>query len=108
MFADLHAVLIIGTAIVPALIVGFSHAWMPRPLRTIAAPTLVIVGVGTFSMLALFYPGAPIAEWCFPLMAMIVSGLFVKNPIAFGLLCRILPWIAVLLSVNHFVLLLRG
>ena len=108
MFADLHAMLIILTVIVPAIVVGVSHGWVLRPLRAIAVPTLVIACVGVFSMLLEFYPGAPTSEWLFPLLAIVISGLFVKSPKAFDLLCRCLPWAAILLSINHLVLLLRG
>ncbi len=105
MFVNLHVVLILMGVVAPVVAVGFSPGWRPRPLKRVfvAASPIVIVGI---LCLLLLMAGIPVAEWLFPLVGLVIAGLFVKSERAFQMLRWSLAGLATVLSING--LELRG
>ncbi len=78
MFPSLHAILILGTLVVPLTVVAVNHTWHPHPLQQVLGFVVAVLALGIVCMLLLM-PGVPIAEWLFPLIGIVLAGLFAKN-----------------------------
>jgi hypothetical protein len=93
--ANLHAVAVLGTLIVPLIVIAFSHGWHPRPIRQFLGFVVAFAVMGGLCLLLLML-GVPIAEWLFPLIGIVLAGFFVKSQRAFQALC----WGLLLMSVG--------
>ena len=72
MFVGVHAIVILGTLIVPLIVIGFSRGWRPRPIRHVLGFVAALAVMGAICLLLLM-PGVPIAEWLFPLIGIVLG-----------------------------------
>jgi len=108
MFADLHAVLVLAGVVATLVAIVWSPAWRPRPVRQTLVAAVPIVVVGTLCRCLLSATGIPVAEWLFPLLGVILGGLFVENQRAFQVLRWSLLGLSILLCVNGMFLRTNG
>jgi len=100
---SIHAVVILGTVLVPLAAVGVGFAWSLQRLPQVLGFLAATLGMGSFCLFLLM-PGAPIAEWVFPSIGIIIAGLFVKNRRAAWALVWVLVIAAGGLCANAFML----
>ena len=72
MLPSLHALVILGTLIVPLIVIALSHGWHPRPIRHVLGFVAALAVMGAMCLLLLM-PGVPIAEWLFPLIGIVLG-----------------------------------
>ena len=104
MFADLHAVVILGTLIVPLIVVAANPACRPRPWQEVVAAIAPIAVVGVIFLLGLSVTGVPIAEWLFPMIGVTIAGVLVKSNRTFQAIRWVLFVLAVGLGINGWAL----
>jgi len=107
-FASVHAVAVLGTLVVPAIVIAFSHGWPPPRQRRWILSVCAITLLGIACLLLLSTRGLPVTEWLFPLVAMIPTTMFVKSQRAFQALRSGLVLAAVVLCGTHLGLLFDG
>lgn len=107
MFPSLHAVLILGTLIIPLFVVARSHTWPPHRFRPVLGFVAAILGLGVLCMLLLM-PGVPIFEWLFPLIGILLAGLLAKPQQVAQRLCWGLLIASIALSLNALMLRVHG
>lgn len=108
MFASLHAVAVLGTLVVPATVIAFSHGWPPPRQRRWVYAISVIIIFGIMSGLLLSSRGAPVTEWLFPLVGMVAATMFVNSERAFRAVRSALLVATVVLWHSHLLLILDG
>ena len=108
MFASLHAVGVLGTLVVPGIVIAFSHGWPPPRQRRWLYAVCVITLFGIMSGLLLSARGAPVTEWLFPLVAMVPATMFVKSERAFRAVRSALLLATVVLWCTHLCLIFDG
>ena len=108
MFANLHAVVILGAVIAPLIVVGLSPAWRPRPAREVILAIAPIAAVGLIFLGLLSLAGIPIAEWLFPLIGATIGALFVKSNRAFQVIRWTMFGLSVGLCLNAMALRMDG
>jgi hypothetical protein len=108
MFADLHAIAVLSTLVVPAVVIAFSHGWPPPRERRWVYAFCAITLFGTISVLIPSARGVPLTEWVFPLVATVLAAMFVKSEGAFRTVRSGLLLATVVLWCNHFFLVSDG
>jgi hypothetical protein len=108
MYADLHALVVLGAAVAPLIAIGLSPGRRVRPVRAVLIGIAPIAAVAMMSLLILSATGVPISEWAVPLAATALAGLFVKSQRLFDALRWSLFVLAVLLCLNAMALRADG
>ena len=85
MLANVHAIAVLATLVVPAMLFLYRPGYVTRPLRSWIGFAFAIAVIGLCCLLLLMY-GVPIAEWLFPLFSMLLATLFVTSDRLFNLL----------------------